>query len=105
MKNRKKKESGNLGKMSPFVAPSPWRSSKGHPRRGEVLRRSEGLPRCDEAKEPEKAPSGSPRRSPATPSEALHLDEALLRCGEVTVHIGKFSDFCFRTLGIHIPIV
>ena len=70
MKNHKKKESGNLGKTSPFAAPSPRRSSKGHPRHGEVLPRSEGLPRCDEAKEPGKAPSGSPRSSPATPRQS-----------------------------------
>ena len=48
--NSKKKQREKLGKNGPF------RYIEGHPRRGEVLHRSEGLPRCDEAEGPEKTP-------------------------------------------------
>ena len=36
----------------------PLRRCEGHPCHGEVLRRSEGLPRSGEAEGPEKAPLG-----------------------------------------------
>ena len=69
----------------------PLSCSEGHPRRGEVLRRSEGHPHRGEAERPEKAPSGSLRRSPATP----RLSASQLHCGEVTVHSGPKILFCF----------
>ena len=60
VKNRKKERTRKTGHHGPL------RYSEGHPRRGEVLRRSKGLPRRNKAKGPEKAPSCSPRRSLAT---------------------------------------
>ena len=58
--NRKNKQREKLGKNEPL------RRNKGHPHRNEVLRLRKGLPRRGEVEGPEKAPSGSPRHSPAT---------------------------------------
>ena len=60
VKNRKKERTRKTGHYGPL------RCSEGHPHRGEVLCRSKGLPHHNEAEGPEKAPSGSPRRSLAT---------------------------------------
>ena len=52
MENCKKEQREKLGKNGPL------HHSEGHPRRGEVLCRSEGLPHRGEAERPEKAPLG-----------------------------------------------
>ena len=61
VKNRKKERTRKTGHHEPL------RRSEGHPCHDEVLRRSEGLPHRGEDEGPEKGPSGSLRRSPATP--------------------------------------
>ena len=70
MKNRKNEGTRKTGHHWPL------RCSKGHPRQGEVLRCSEGLPRRGEAEGLEKAPSCSPRRSPASPRRSHCLQWA-----------------------------
>ena len=51
----KKRKNEKPGKPGIYGA---IRCSEGHPHHDKVLRRSEGLPRRDEAKGPEKAPLG-----------------------------------------------
>ena len=78
MKNRKNEQRENLGKHGPLCC------SEGHPRRGVALRHSKGSLTAARLEGKKGHHSGSLQHSLATPWRN-------------TVHMRKFSDFCFRT--------